>query len=300
MLLFSLAAFAQEKHTFLFAEKDTNKLYLDVYVPETQNDSSAIIIFAFGGGYIGGARDDNQIKSIKDYFTKKGFVVISIDYRLGLKNVNNYSIVSGIKKYEKAVFMAAEDMISALAFTVNELPEKGLCKINPNKIIVMGSSAGAITALQTDYALCNNYLNSSILPDWFRLAGVVSYSGGIFSKKGTPKYKNHPPAPTLFCHGTKDKLVPYKKIQFFNLGMFGSVPLAKQFKKNGYGYHFRRYVGIGHQVAMTYPSELDIVDDFISDFVFNQPNVQIDETYYNPNVEDKYLKIKIRDLKKFK
>lgn len=290
--------FAQEKLTFQYAEKDTHKLYMDVYVPEVQNENKACVFFVFGGGFINGARDDNQVSAVKEHFTKKGYVVISIDYRLGLRGIKDFSVISGVKNYDRAITMSTEDLISALDYTIRNLARNDKFTINTDNIIVMGSSAGAITALQADYAICNGLYNSAILPDTFRIAGVVSYAGAVFSHKGTPKYQKHSPAPTLLCHGTKDELVAYKKIQVFNLGLFGSDALARQFSKKGYGYHIRRYTGLGHQVAMIYRDDMEFVENFINKIVFKNRKLQIDETYFDPTIEVIWLKFKVKDLKK--
>lgn len=295
-LFFNL--FAQEKETYLYATKDTSKLYMDVYVPKVQNEQQGCLFFVFGGGFVGGKRDDNQVQKVKEYYTDKGYVVIAIDYRLGMRGQSNYSALIALKKFEAAIYMAAEDLISALDYTLKNLTDTKKYKINPKNILVMGSSAGAITALQADYAMCNGYLNSNILPANFRLAGVISYAGAIFSTHGKPKYKNSAPAPTLFCHGTKDHLVNYKKTQIANIGFFGSDAIAKQFKKNSYSYHIRRYPGLGHQVAGIYNNEFALIDQFINEQVFSNNCIQIDETYYNASIEPKWMKLRVRDLKK--
>lgn len=300
LLVFTLFnLFAQEKETYLYAQKDTSKLYMDVYLPQVQNEQQACLIFAFGGGFIGGKRDDNQIQKLKKYYTDKGYVVIAIDYRLGMRGKTKGSAIASVKQFQTAIDMAAEDMISALDYTLKHLLVTKKYTLNPKHIILMGSSAGAITVLQTDYALCNGYLNSNILPDSFRLAGVISYSGAIFSTHGKPKYKLHEPAPTLLCHGDKDKLVIYSNTQFFNIGLFGSSSIAKQFKKKGYGYQIRRYTGLGHQVAAIYNDEYYVIDQFLDTIVFGNPKIQIDETYYNPSIEPKWMNLRVRDLKKY-
>lgn len=291
---------AQKKQTYMYAVKDTSKLYMDVYLPDKQNERKACMFFVFGGGYIGGARDDSQIQMVKKHYIDKGYVVIGIDYRLGLKDADNFNIVTGVKNYERAVRIATEDLISAIAFTLDDLNATGKISINPDNIVVMGSSAGAITALQADYAICNGLYNTSELPDTFNIAGVISYSGAIFSTKGGPKYRNHAPAPTFFCHGTEDRLVIYNKIQLFNLGLFGSDYLARKFDKKGYGYHIRRHVGLGHQVAGFYQSEFDEIDVFLEKVVFGNRKIQIDETCYDPDIKPMYLKFKIRDLETVK
>lgn len=299
LLIFCISnLFAQKKETYLYAVKDTSKLYMDVYLPQVQNEQHACLFFVFGGGFIGGKRDDEQVKQIKKYYTDQGFVVIAPDYRLGMRGQSNYSALIAVKKFEAAINMASEDLISALDYTLKNLLETKEYKINPENILVMGSSAGAITALQTDYAICNGYLNSNILPDDFHIAGVISYAGAIFSTHGKPKYKNHSPAPTLLCHGTADQLVNYKKTQFANIGFFGSNAIAKQFKKSDYSYHIRRYPGLGHQVAILYNNEFAVIDQFIADQVFSKTRIQIDETYFNASIEPKWMNLRVRDLKK--
>lgn len=300
LLIVSLFAslFAQEKETYLYAEKDTSKLYLDVYVPAVQNERQACLFFVFGGGFIGGKRDDSQVQKLKTYYTDQGYVVIAIDYRLGMRGQKNFSALASVKQFDRAIQMASEDLISALDYTLKNLLETKKYKINPNNIILMGSSAGAITVLQTDYALCNGYFNSGILPADFRPAGVISYAGAIFSHHGRPKYRNHAPAPTLFCHGTDDKLVIYKQTNIANLGLFGTNSIVKEFKKKGYGHHVRRYPNLGHQVAIFYNDEFPVIDKFLEEIVFANPKIQIDETYYNPDTKPMWNNFRVRDLKR--
>lgn len=146
---------------------------------------------------------------------------------------------------------------------------------------MVGSSAGAITSLQTDYALCNGYLNSNILPADFRLAGVVSYAGAIYSHEGKVKYRNHEPAPTMFYHGTADKLVPYKQIKFFSIGFFGTDALVKRFEKFGYPYYARRFEGYGHSVAAGGPVTVDDLVWFCRHYVLKKEHLQVDGLYRN-------------------
>lgn len=301
ILLMAASTFAQQKFTYEYAVKDTHHLKMDIYAPEQQNEQHACMIFAFGGGFINGARDDNQIPALMQYYTDKGWVVVSIDYRLGLKGATHYSVASGIKKFHNAIDMAGEDMLDATAYLLKNLLETPYWSIDPQYIVAVGSSAGAITILQADYFLGNRIHGAEVLPDTFRYAGMMPFSGGIFSHNGKVKYRVHAPAPTLFCHGTKDQLVPYNKIEFLNLGMFGSNAIVKRFKKYDYPYHIRRYEGMGHEVAGYYRYEFKLMDDFINDYVFEKKPLFIDENYYNPSLKRFGMgSFKIKDLKKIK
>ena len=86
------------------------------------------------------------------------------------------------------------------------------------------------------------------LPDGFRYAGVIAFSGAIFSRRGL-SYKYDTPAPTFFLHGTADRLVPYRQIQLFNIGFFGSDRVAGRFKKEHYTHKILRFTDEGHTVA---------------------------------------------------
>lgn len=277
ILLAGMMAFAQDMKTFQYAERDTLQLYLDFYTPEQAHDSTICVVYVFGGGFIGGHRDGEFEKAYFKQLVDEGFQVAAIDYRLGLKGAKNLSIFNS-DPLKDAVNMAAEDAISAIAYLLDHAKE---LKVNKDYIVMVGSSAGAITSLQVDYALCNGFLNYSILPDDFRLAGVVSYAGAIFSKEGKVKYRNHAPAPTMFFHGTSDKLVPYKQLKLFKTGFFGTDALVKRFKKFDYPYFARRFDGYGHSVAAGGPFTVDDLVWFCRHYVLNKERIQVDGTYHN-------------------
>lgn len=273
----ALSAFGQDMQTFQYAEKDSLQLYLDFYTPEHVNDSTICVVYVFGGGFIGGHRDGEFEKGYCKQLVNEGFQVASIDYRLGLVGAKNLSIFN-TTPLEKAIYMATEDAISALDYLLKHASE---LKINKDWMIMVGSSAGAITSLQTDYAMCNGFLNSNILPEDFRLAGVVSYAGAIFSHEGQVKYRKREPAPTMLYHGVKDNLVSYKGISFFNIGFYGTDALVKQFVKYGYPFFSRRFEGYGHSVAMGGPLTVDDLLWFCRHYVYGKEKLQVDGTYRN-------------------
>ena len=279
LFLAGVTAFAQDMETYQYAERDTLKLYLDFYTPEEVNDSTICVVYVFGGGFIGGRRDGYFEKGYFKQLTDEGLMVAAIDYRLGLKGVKNLSVTNSAP-LEKAINMATEDAISAIAYLIEHSKE---LKVNKDRIVMVGSSAGAITSLHVDFALCNGYLNSNILPADFRLAGVVSYAGAIFSREGKVKYRNHDPAPTMMFHGTADRLVPYKKISFMKLGFFGTDALVKRFEKFGYPYFARRFENYGHSVAAAGPVTVDDLMWFIRHYVYGKEQWQFDGLIENLN-----------------
>lgn len=277
LCVMALGGFAQNMKTYTYAQRDTLQLKLDFYTPAQVNDSTICVVYIFGGGFIMGTRDGDFEKAYFKQLVDEGFQVAAIDYRLGLKGAKNLSVFNS-DPLKDAVNMAAEDAISAIAYLLEHAKE---LKVNKDFIVMVGSSAGAITSLQVDYALCNGFLNYDILPKDFRLAGVVSYSGAIFSKEGKVKYRNHAPAPTMFYHGTSDKLVPYKQLKFFNTGFFGTDALVKRFEKFDYPYYARRFEGYGHSVAAGGPMTVDDFVWFCRHFVLKKERIQVDGTYQN-------------------
>ena len=277
LLLVGFGCFSQTRRTYQYAERDTLQLYLDFYSPAQVHDSTICVVYVFGGGFIGGHRDGDWEKAYFKQLVDEGFQVAAIDYRLGLKGVKNLSIFNS-EPLETAVHWAAEDAISAIAYLLEHAQE---LKVNKDYIMMVGSSAGAITSLQVDYTLCNGFLNYDILPADFRLAGVVSYAGAIFSHEGKVQYRNHAPAPTMMYHGMADRLVPYNKISFGKIGFFGTVSLMDRFEKYDYPYFVRRFEGYGHSIAVAGPYTVDDLVWFCRHFVYNKEKLQVDGTYKN-------------------
>ena len=255
MAVYCLVCAAQPKvitpsTTALFAHRDTCDLYLDIYNPAPGSTTSIdgvtkpAIIFIFGGGFIMGERDNEAYLPWYKMLTDDGYKVIAIDYRMGLKGVKSMGIRQ-VRTLDKAIHLAVEDLFSAVRFLTDNAEKLG---IEPDNIVVSGSSAGAITALQADWEATNRTEYAKDLPEGFRFAGVMSFSGAIFSDTGVPKY-NSAPAPTLMLHGTDDQLVPYTKTKFLNLMFAGSDTLAKVFLENGYNINILRFKGHGHEIA---------------------------------------------------
>jgi len=261
------------KETMTYAVKDGYDLKMDIY---TSNDVDKVkkpcLIFVFGGGFKEGSRDAKTYLDYLHYFAERKFVVISIDYRLGMKGQKAPGPLN-TKPLRNAIDLAVSDLYSATNYVLDHADS---LNIDTQHILISGSSAGAITVLQADYSKRDNKPIANILPDTFRYAGVISFAGGIFSTEGLPSYTLKP-APTLFFHGSADKLVPYDNTRLFKIGMFGSKSLAKRFRQEGYPYLFYSMEDIGHAVA-EYPMQefLPEIEDFINDFVFDRKQWMID------------------------
>ncbi|MBP5210584.1 MAG: alpha/beta hydrolase, partial [Bacteroidales bacterium] len=259
-------------------------LKMDVYLPSDGAALHPCIIYIYGGGFILNGQKENYVTGFCRRAASDGFVAVAPDYRLGLKGKTTAGVVGMVKPLEDAVHMAVEDVYSAVKYILDNAEE---LKVDTSKIILAGTSAGAITALQMDYELANNTEFVAYMPYGFRFAGVVSCSGAIFSRKGAPTYTKQAPAPTFFLHGTKDRLVTYDKIQFFNIGFFGSNVVSKQFRQAGYPYVFYRYEGRSHEVSAFNIVEYDAIMEFINDYALGNKRYMIEKTITELDMDSK-------------
>ena len=278
-LLLSVLTMWSQPKTVKFAQRDTSSLFMDIYEPQGGSPDSTCVIFVFGGGFLSGQRNLPEYALYAKDLNQRGYTVVCIDYRLGLKGADTRGtrIISAL---DRAITMAVEDLYSATAYLLEHAKQY---RINPKRIVLCGSSAGAITVLQADYELCNRRDIAKVLPADFHYAGVLSFSGAILSHNGKVKYAEKP-APTFLFHGINDQLVTYKSITFGKLGFFGSNALAKRFEKFDYPYYIRRYEDLGHDVAAFMVHEVEISDLFIRQYVKDGRFLQKDETINDPNV----------------
>lgn len=271
--------------TYMFIQRDTCDLFMDVYDPAPGSDSllcgkkKPTVIFAFGGSFARGRRDsDNYMPWFKS-MSLNGYRVVSIDYRLGLKGVDKVG-VGQVNELDHAIHIAVEDMVSATKYLLDNAETLG---VDPDNIVISGSSAGAITALQTDFELSNRTQWAAPLPEGFRYAGVMAFAGAILSREGKLTYKTNP-APTLLLHGTEDSVVPYKQIKVFKLGFFGADKIAERFVKFGYPYQIFRYAGHNHEIATSMYETLEEQLLFLEGNVINKNGCCIDATVNNPAI----------------
>jgi len=252
LLLCTTLSFAQ-KSTYKVAERDTCDLYMDVYDPVMIPGDTLqrpTILYVFGGGFITGRRDDPFVLPWFKLLNENGYRVVSVDYRLGLKGVEMkfdlFHLIQSAKFTKTAVDMGVEDVFASVRFLVDNAEELG---VDPDNIVIAGSSAGAMISLSSELEACNRTVRAEILPEGFHFKGVMSFAGAIMSTSGRPVYRSAP-CPQLLIHGTKDGAVMYEKMGIGRWGMFGSSYLVeKVLKPAGYIYQIYRYVGHSHDMS---------------------------------------------------
>ena len=290
LLLAGFAASAQNSllspdGTYVYEKRDTCDLFMDVYDPADGSEETFMghrkptIIFMFGGGFVGGQRDNQSYNPWFRLLTENGYRVISIDYRLGLKGASKMGIAQ-VNLLDKAIHMAVEDLFSATNFILENAEQLGVERDN---IVISGSSAGAITVMQAEYEVANRTSYASVLPQDFNYAGVMSFAGAILSRKGKVKYETSP-CPTMMLHGTADKIVPYRQIALFNLGFYGGGKLVDRFKKFGYDYNMYHFIDYGHEIAGSMHTTFDLQLDFLEKNVIQGKKRIIEAWISDPDV----------------
>ena len=243
-----------DKTTWLYAVKGTDSLYMDRYVAEASRETNApCLIFAFGGGFVGGERDNPAYVPYFEYFARKGYAVVSIDYRLGLRETAGSrpdpadTPEALAERFFAAVDMAVEDLYDATSFIVGQARAWGL---DPSAVVASGSSAGAITVLQGEYERCTGSALSRRLPEGFRYAGIIAFAGAVLEKSSSGPVWREKPAPIQLFHGDADCNVPYDSIGTGGAALYGSLYLSRQFRRMNTPFYFYSVSGAAHEMAV--------------------------------------------------
>lgn len=237
------------KTTMAYAVRNaTDTLRLDRYTTDGPGKDKPVLIFAFGGGFQGGHRDNSEYIPFFKFMAEQGYVVASIDYRTTLSNYNPASGIPGFATaLQGAVTAAVEDLYTATGYILANACSWG---INPSRIVVSGSSAGAITALEAEYLIASASPFASSLPEGFNYAGVIACAGAIVTD-GAMQWQNARTCPIMLFHGDADSTVPFKTLAAGNLGMYGSQAVSDALKAACIPHELYIVRGADHSVAVS-------------------------------------------------
>ncbi len=179
--------------TAVNASNQSVTLKFDLYAPPASDTvtSRPAIVWVHGGSFSGGDKTSPELVDEANTFAKEGFVNISINYRL---EPGGCSAASPTTTCITAMQEATADAQTAVRFLRTHASTYG---VDPNRIAIGGSSAGAITALQVGYATSENPSSA--------VRAALSLSGANLLSPVTAG-----DAPALLFHGTADPLVPYQ------------------------------------------------------------------------------------------
>ena len=242
---------AQE--TYIFAERDTCSLYMDIFRPTEGAQTTfgdipkPTIMYVFGGGFLMGQRTDDFTRKWFKLLNDDGYAVVTIDYRLGMKG---YKVGKGligafksVDRFKLSQQVGVEDVFSAVSYLAKYKDRLG---IDTDNLVLAGSSAGAIITLASVYDIARGKTDG--LPEGFSFKGAMSFAGAIISTNGAPSFDT-PPCPVLLFHGTADQAVAYRHLGFMGKGLWGSDFIAEKLNKKGYTHCIYRFKDRTHDVA---------------------------------------------------
>ncbi len=226
---------------------DLIDLLMDIYEPHNDYAKNrALVIFIHGGGFISGDKAEGKWIKFCTLFAKMGYVTASINYRLQPRGSRNTS---------RAILEAMYDAKAAVRF-FRANAEK--YRIDTSRIAVVGSSAGAVTALHVTYLRESEYEGDSGNPGFSsNVTACVDLWGGLYNKV-TEIDPGEPPV--LIIHGTEDTTVPYSEAE----------NISKQCREVGVFCSLHPLVGEGHAPWDRYKEFLPWIIDFLYSYCANK------------------------------
>jgi len=232
LLILSSESFGQQRYldslfavkvaTYTYAEKPDENLDLDVYTPQTDQDSQRpVLLYVHGGGFSGGQRDSESNQQFCRQIAQRGYVAVSMSYSLTMKG-QSFSCDQPTPNKIETFRQAANDIARATQFLISRRADLG---IDTSHIVLAGSSAGAEAILHAAYWTDTRMARTTrLLSEDFRFAGLISMAGALVSLDWIAE---ETAIPSQFFHGTCDNLVPYGEAphQYCSVGEPGYMPL---------------------------------------------------------------------------
>ncbi len=256
-------------------------LKMDIYEPagDTETDRP-VVIMAFGGSFIGGARTD--VAFMCNILAKMGYVAVAPDYRVGFFLPSEVTTTL-------AVLRGSHDVNACVRYLKKTAAEDGNpYGIDCERIVVGGISAGAIAAIHSAYLDKLSEVPSYMSND---TAGL----GGIEGNSGTPNYSSDPvgvvsfsgaigdtswieagDAAIMSIHEELDNVVPFLtqevSVSGFPTGLIasGSSHIHVRAENVGLNEDLMEYPGVNNHVGYLNPIDqnaLDFMAAFLGDLV---------------------------------
>ncbi len=238
------------------AKKEEQDLLLDLYLPEDENTTKHPLMVLFhGGAFFFGDKGTLKMRQWCEHFARLGYVVASVNYRLGFK-ISKKSI-------QQCGYQTIQDAHAALRFLVANADKY---HIDPNFIFLAGTSSGSITAMGTAFMNDENCPPFVAKNKFAEKCGLLHSSGNDFRNEVKIKaianmwgaiYDLHEldgtNIPMVSFHGTEDKIVPFN--QGFPFSGLKSDIGKKMFDKMYGSQAIHEYLDSLHVRNILYPLE---------------------------------------------
>lgn len=221
-------------------------LLLDLYEPVAAGLDGELlpaVVIIHGGGFFGGSRRQEELVRIANEMASRGYVAISIDYRL----IPDEPVPSArVEPLLQAIFDDQGELPTANAKGITAAIDDGLTAIDwlhasadnlgvdTDRIGLVGASAGAITSVHLAYVLDNHGLP----PQALRF--VVDFWGGSVippnDRAAAAAHLDAVEPPLIAIHGTHDQSV---SVEYSDL-------LVARALDQGLAHEYYRIEGAGH------------------------------------------------------
>ncbi|MEZ4740447.1 MAG: T9SS type A sorting domain-containing protein [Flavobacteriales bacterium] len=232
-------------------------LRMDVYEPAGDAlEERPVILVAFGGSFIAGSRGD--VAELCRSLARMGYVAVAPDYRVGFFFPNQTSTT-------RAVLRGAHDMKACVRYLRKSVAEMdNPYRIDEDRIIAGGVSAGAISAIHATYLNEESETPAVLVSEIASLGGLegnsgnpgyssavlacLSFSGAI----GDTTWIQPGDVPMVSVHEVGDGVVPYYTQQVSVVGLptglvaSGSHDIHVRLNNLGVPNCFLSYPGNGH------------------------------------------------------
>ncbi len=267
--------------TYLGASQD---LTLDIYRPVGDVETNRpLIMMAHGGSFLSGSKTGPDVVGFCASMAKMGYVVASINYRLGFPVTNMQAGATA------AVMRGTQDMKAAIRYFRKDAAENGnQYGIDPNEIYAGGVSAGGFIALHLAYLD-----QEAELPSFLDM-NATGVQGGLEGNSGNPGYSSDVKAVVNICgalgdtawihagdepachfHGTNDNTVPYGSAMLSVLGIpvtdvDGSFSINEKMNEVGIEHCFEIHEGQDHVPSLTSAAYSDTTLSIMTQFLASQ------------------------------
>lgn len=183
-------------------------LDMDLYYPVDYSIGGRhpLLLLIHGGAFCNGYKQSIGYPEMAWHFAERGYVVASINYRMGFGPTAD--------DVDRAGFRALQDAHAAVCYLIENADEFG---IDPNLIFAAGSSAGAITALNLAFMRDENRPDAVVqegtigalsgdIDREFKVKAVANMWGAVHDLS---MLANSPETGIIAFHGDDDHIVPY-------------------------------------------------------------------------------------------
>ncbi len=193
-------------------------LDMDIYTPDGDTYTERpLIIFAHGGSFFSGNKNNPSMISLCESFAKRGYVTASIQYRL----TSIWNLTDSMHMLQTVMNGISDAKAAVRYFRKDAAINGNIFGIDPDQIYIGGYSAGAILAVNLAFVNDTIGVPSHLLPIIDATGGLDGNSGNLgysSSVKGVvniagavykSSYIDVNDVPTVSVHANDDGTVPY-------------------------------------------------------------------------------------------